>query len=149
MQVRARLADVDDGGVREGMHADCVLDAYPEQVWKGTVRQVSPVARAEGREATRRFFDVVVTLDAAAPDLMRPGMSMRVEVMRRRAEDALWCRAWRCTAGRARPRCGSPAAARRPVEVEWCTELACVVRGGVLGGRGAAGPRARPARRPS
>ena len=67
MQVRARLADVDDGAVRAGMRADCILDAYPDKVWKGTVKQVSPMARAEGREATRRFFDVLVELDQAAP----------------------------------------------------------------------------------
>ena len=89
MQVRARLSDVDDGGVRDGMHADCILDAFPKRIWKGTVKQVSPVARSEGREATRRFFDVAITLDAAAPELMRPGMSMRVEVIRRRVEGAL------------------------------------------------------------
>src|SRR5205814_684868 len=29
LQVRARLGDVDDGAVREGMRAECFLDAYP------------------------------------------------------------------------------------------------------------------------
>jgi multidrug efflux pump subunit AcrA (membrane-fusion protein) len=121
--------------VHERMHADCILDAYPGKIWKGTVAQVSPVARSEGREATRRFFDVAITLDAAAPDIMRPGMSMRVEVIRRRAEGVLIV-----------PRIALhgrfPGKAEvqltggqlTPVDVEWCTELACVLRGGVLEG---------------
>jgi multidrug efflux pump subunit AcrA (membrane-fusion protein) len=135
MQVRARLSDVDDGGVREGMHADCILDAYPERIWKGTVTQVSPVARSEGREATRRFFDVTIKLDAASPTLMRPGMSMRVEVVRRRAEGVL-------IVPRVALRGRFPGKAEvtltggqvTPVEVQWCTELSCVLGGGVLEG---------------
>jgi multidrug efflux pump subunit AcrA (membrane-fusion protein) len=134
MQVRARLPDVDDGAVKAGMRADCVLDAYPGKAWPGTVRQVSPIARAEGRDATRRFFDVTVALDQAAPDSMRPGMSMRVEVVRRRVEGVLIVpRAGVRTAeGKSRVRLAG--GADQPIELEWCTELACVVRAGVLEG---------------
>jgi HlyD family secretion protein len=134
MQVRARLSDVDDGGVREGMHADCILDAYPDKIWKGTVSQVSPVARSDGREATRRFFDVAIKLDSAAPDLMRPGMSMRVEVVRRRAEGVLIVPRVALKGrfpGKAEVLTGGQLT---PVDVEWCTELSCVLRGGVLEG---------------
>jgi multidrug efflux pump subunit AcrA (membrane-fusion protein) len=134
IQVRARLADVDDGAVREGMPADCVLDAYPGKVWKAMVRQVSPVARSEGRDSTRRFFDVVVKLDAPAVDIMRPGMSMRVEVLRRRAENTLLVpraavAGW---PGKARVRLASGQEAA--AELEWCSETACVLRGGLSEG---------------
>jgi HlyD family secretion protein len=134
MQVRARLPDVDDGAVREGMRADCVLDAFPDKTWKCSVQQVSPVARAEGREATRRFFDVVLKLEHSAPSLMRPGMSVRIEVVRRRVEDALLVPrvAVRAVPGKAEVRTSGGQA--QTVDVEWCTELACVVRGGVLEG---------------
>jgi multidrug efflux pump subunit AcrA (membrane-fusion protein) len=131
MQVRARLSDVDDGAVREGMVAECVLDAYPDKRWKGTVKQVSPVARGEGRDATRRFFDVMVALEQAAPALMRPGMSMRVEVVRRHAEGALLVPrvAVRSYPGKTEVRLNGGGV--QAVEVEWCTELACVLRAGV------------------
>jgi HlyD family secretion protein len=134
MQVRARLSDVDDGAVREGMRAACVLDAFPDKTWKCGVQSVSPVARAEGREATRRFFDVVLKLEQSAPSLMRPGMSVRIEVVRRRVEDALLVPrvALRAVPGKAEVRTSGGQA--QTVEVEWCTELACVVRGGVLEG---------------
>jgi HlyD family secretion protein len=134
MQVRARLADVDDGAVGEGMRAGCVLDAYPGRVFAGSVAQVSPVARPEGRDSTRRFFDVVVALENADPAVMRPGMSMRVEVVRRRAADALLVprAAVHTLSGRARVR--QPSGQEITVEVQWCTAEACVVRGGVLEG---------------
>lgn len=136
MQVHARLSDVDDGTVREGMAAECVLDAYPRKLWKGTVRQVSPVARAEGRDASRRFFDVVVSLDEVAADIMRPGMSVRVEVIRHRAESALLVpraalRGWPAP-NRAQVRL--PGGAVQTIEVDFCAELDCVVRSGLLEG---------------
>jgi multidrug efflux pump subunit AcrA (membrane-fusion protein) len=134
MQVRARLSDVDDGAVREGMRADCVLDAFPGRIWTCSVQQVSPVARADGREATRRFFDVVVKLEQSAPSFMRPGMSVRIEVVRRRVQDALLVPrvAVRALPGKAEVRTSGGQV--QTVDVEWCTEMHCVVRGGVLAG---------------
>ena len=88
MQVHGRLSNVDDGAVRTGMKAECTLDAYPHRRFSGSLEEVSPMARSEGRDVTRRFFDVIVTLDKAPPELLRPGMSVRVEVIRRRVSDA-------------------------------------------------------------
>jgi multidrug resistance efflux pump len=134
LQVRARLSDVDDGAVRQGMHAECSLDAYPGKIWKGTIAQVMPVARAEGRDSTRRFFDVVVTLDAAAPELMRPGMSMRVEVLRRRLESALLVPRAAVTTWPGKAKVRLAAGREETVDIDWCTETACVVRAGLLEG---------------
>jgi multidrug efflux pump subunit AcrA (membrane-fusion protein) len=133
IQVRARLGDVDDGAVREGMRADCVLDAYPNKVWKGTVRQVSPVARPEGRDSVRRFFDVVVALEGAS-ELMRPGMSVRVEVLRRRSENALLIPRAAVTSWPGKAKVRLAAGREESIEIEWCSESACVVKSGLLEG---------------
>jgi multidrug efflux pump subunit AcrA (membrane-fusion protein) len=134
IQVRARLGDVDDGAVREGMRVECVLDAYPKRIWTGVVRQVAPVARSEGRDSVRRFFDVVVTLEKPAPELMRPGMSMRVEVLRRRAENALLVPRAAITSWPGKAQVRLAAGRVETVEIDWCNESACVVRGGLLEG---------------
>jgi multidrug resistance efflux pump len=134
LQVRARLGDVDDGAVLAGMHADCVLDAYPARIWKGVVKQVAPVARAEGRDSVRRFFDVVVALEGAAPDLMRPGMSMRVEVLRRRAEGALLIPRAAVTAWPGKTRVHLASGREESIEIQWCNESACVVQGSLAEG---------------
>jgi multidrug efflux pump subunit AcrA (membrane-fusion protein) len=133
IQVRARLGDVDDGAVREGMRAECVLDAYPKKIWKGTVRQVSPVARPEGRDSVRRFFDVVVVLEGAS-ELMRPGMSVRVEVLRRRSENALLVPRAAVTSWPGKAKVRLAAGREESIEIEWCSESACVVKGGLLEG---------------
>jgi multidrug efflux pump subunit AcrA (membrane-fusion protein) len=134
MQLRARLSDVDDGAVAIGMAADCILDAYPDQSLAGIVQSVSPVARAESRESTRRSFEVVVTLRNKAPEHLRPGMSARVEVIRRRAEGALLIprQAVPRWPGAIEVRLQSGATAH--LVVDFCDELWCVVQGGVLEG---------------
>ena len=89
MQIRARLSDVDDGAVRPGMAAECILDAYPERRFRGQVRELSPIARVEGRDSQRRFFEVIVSLEHTETSIMRPGMSVRVEVLRRTLPSSL------------------------------------------------------------
>ncbi|HEY0712002.1 MAG TPA: HlyD family efflux transporter periplasmic adaptor subunit, partial [Polyangia bacterium] len=139
MQVRARLPDVDDGAVREGMRADCVLDAYPDKVWSGTVKQVSPMARPEGRDANRRFFDVIVAVNqqgaqggsGAAPGLMRPGMSVRIEVIRRRAEGALLVPRAAVRSFPGKTEITLSGGKKQTLDVDWCTDQHCVARGGV------------------
>lgn len=87
--VEARLPDVDDGTIAPGMPARVVLDTFPEASFRGTVREVAPVAQEEGMESSRRFFHTVVDLEEPDPERMIPGMSARVEVIAERVEDAL------------------------------------------------------------
>jgi HlyD family secretion protein len=81
MQVRAALSDVDDGRIAPGMRARCTLDAFPDRVLDGEVVEISPIAKPYRRDDTRRRFDVVVRIDGSDPRTMRPGMSVRVEVL--------------------------------------------------------------------
>ena len=81
MTVKARLSDVDDGKVHVGMHANCRLDAYPDEVLKGHVISLSPVARKATRGSLRQVFDVVIQLESTNQERMRPGMSVRVDIV--------------------------------------------------------------------
>lgn len=89
LRVNAVLADVDDGRVLEGMAVTTLLDAYPEQRFAGVVSEISPVAQELFPAARRRFFRVRIQLERTDPALMRPGMSVRVEVPKAGAEPAL------------------------------------------------------------
>jgi multidrug efflux pump subunit AcrA (membrane-fusion protein) len=130
MHVEARLHDVDEGAIRAGMSADCVLDAYPGRIVPGKVASISAVARLGGRDVVRRVFDVVVKLDRTDSEIMLPGMSVRVEVVRRRAEKTLLVprQALRSAGGKtyARLRDGSETA----VELEFCALHECALRRG-------------------
>ena len=89
MMVEARLSDVDDGKIAEGMRTLCTLDTYPDIPVTGMVTEISPVAHEAGRRSMQRYFRVGVNLDTSDPDLMRPGMSVKVEVETTRLSDVV------------------------------------------------------------
>ncbi len=130
MEVKASLSDVDDGRVVAGMKASCVVDAYSELIFAGTVKEVSPVAREPSSGSLRRSFEVEIALDETDPERMRPGMSVKVVVHGRKAEGVLIA-----------PRAGldltaDPPRARRvggdvEVRLGFCTPQACVVEDGL------------------
>jgi len=88
MEVIAWLSDVDHGEVLAGMPARCILDTYPQRRFAGQVTEVTEVAQEPDRSSSRRFFRVLVSLDDIDSKIMRPGMSVKVEVVRdRRTEE--------------------------------------------------------------
>ncbi|MEM7480153.1 MAG: efflux RND transporter periplasmic adaptor subunit [Acidobacteriota bacterium] len=89
MRVDARLADVDDGRVVPGMAVRCTLDAYPERIYPGRVAQIAPVAKEPSSYSLRRFFKVEIDLAETDEDRMRPGMSVKVEVLPEPVPDVL------------------------------------------------------------
>jgi multidrug efflux pump subunit AcrA (membrane-fusion protein) len=135
MEVAATLSEVDHGQVTAGMRVRCILDTYQDRIFTGTVEEVRAVAaeprRLAGGLTTVSGFPVRVSLDATDP-VMRPGMSVRVEVVRQAWTDAL-----------ALPRAAvqfenDQATARRtgstarvPVRVAGCTPVDCVIESGL------------------
>jgi multidrug efflux pump subunit AcrA (membrane-fusion protein) len=132
MEVTAQLSDVDDGQIAVGMPATCILDAYPDRPFAGTIESISEIAVEPHEKSTRRFFEVTVALDTTDTEVMRPGMSVRVDVLARTIDDAL-------IAPRAGLRMHADGTARallaggddRPVEVELCTDRACAIASGL------------------
>jgi multidrug efflux pump subunit AcrA (membrane-fusion protein) len=88
MEVLAWLSDVDEGAVRAGEAARCTLDTYPDRILPGRVLEVGDIAEERIRDTGVRAFRVVVALDESDPALMRPGMSVKVEVPRAPARPA-------------------------------------------------------------
>jgi multidrug resistance efflux pump len=78
--VQAQLSDVDDRRIAPGQEVVCVLDAYPSETFHGRVAEIAPVAREGDANSLRRSFPVRVLLDRL-DRRMRPGMSVRVEVL--------------------------------------------------------------------
>ena len=89
MNVVARLIDVDDGRIAPGMRALCRLDTYPEREFPGHVIEIAPVAQEDDDQSLRRSFRVVIRLDDSDPERMRPGMSVRAEVLPLPLTDAI------------------------------------------------------------
>lgn len=137
MEVQATLAEADHGRIAPGMMARCILDTYPRRVFDGEIVEVGSVAADGGRgwfaSATRAGFPVRISLARSDP-LMRPGLSVRVEVVRRTWEEAL-------VVPRGAVRFAEEGAVVRradgeavPVALGACTPTECVVDSGLAVG---------------
>jgi multidrug resistance efflux pump len=133
LHVVARLPDVDDGRITPGMPAHCVLDAWPREPLGCKVRAIAPLAEEEHAQSLRRFVQVLVDLEAVDPERMRPGMSVRVEVLSHRTEGALLAprAGLRLSGAEARAHLAS---GERRVELGPCNARDCVVRAGLREG---------------
>lgn len=131
MVVEGSLSDVDDGRVQPGMRVRCTVDAFAMRPFMGTVRAVSPVAHASGRNSQRRFFAVVVDLDETDAEVLRPGLSVKLEVQARLAEQAVLVP--RAGIDRSEANATATTVDGRDVEVaiDFCTPQACAVSSGL------------------
>ena len=136
LAVHASLSDVDDGRIAPGAQVLCTLDAYPTTTYRGHVVDISPVARQSRRSPLLRYFPVRITLDQADTRRMRPGMSVRVEVMGPEVRDALLVPRVALdvkadgTGARALLASGGSA----PVRLGACSASECVVESGISEG---------------
>jgi multidrug resistance efflux pump len=136
MEVQATLAEPDHGKVSPGMKARCILDTYPDRVFEGNVKEVGSVASEGGRgwARTRPGFPVRVSLESTDP-LMRPGLSVRVEVVR-----GTWIDALVVPRGAVRFQEGGAVVRHTgksdpvPVSLTTCTPVDCVVEEGLAEG---------------
>lgn len=131
MIVRASLSDVDDGLVQPGMEVLCVLDAHPGKVYKGRVMEISPVARELNRSPLLRYFPVRIALERSDPERMRPGMSVRVEVMGQERRNVLLVPRESLDFSGAKPRVLLADGGAAEVRLGPCGALECVVESGL------------------
>ena len=89
MKVVARLSDVDDGRIATGMPAVCTLDAYPAISFIGQITEIAPIAQEDSNQSMRRSFRVEILLDESDAGRMRPGMSVKAEILPPPREEAL------------------------------------------------------------
>jgi HlyD family secretion protein len=85
MQVEANVSEADIGGVGESKPAHFRVDAYPKQLFEGTVTQVRNAPISIQNVVT---YDVVIAVDN--PELkLKPGMTANVTIVTARKEDPL------------------------------------------------------------
>ncbi len=85
MEVQANVDEADIGKVDEGQEVTFTVDAYPEQQFKGKVRQVrlSP-------QVTQNVVNYTVIIDVPNPDLkLMPGMTATVTILIDKKESIL------------------------------------------------------------
>ncbi len=83
--IRVNLNEVDIGKVAVGMPVRITLDAYPQKVFTGKVRFVSPAAKLLDKI---KVFPIEISLDELS-DAYRTGMSANVEILGQKREKAV------------------------------------------------------------
>jgi multidrug efflux pump subunit AcrA (membrane-fusion protein) len=134
MMVQANLSDVDDGRIAPGSEVLCTLDAYPSTPYRGRVIDISPVARESRRSPLLRFFPVRIALEKTDPRRMRPGMSVRVEVLGPETRDALLAPRQALDFDGREPRALLASGGSAPVKLGPCSASECVVESGLSEG---------------
>lgn len=81
MEARAFVSEVDGGLLRAGQRARVVVDSHAGTEFTGAVDHVPEVAERLRRLSNVRVFIARLKLDAADPQLMKPGMSVRAEII--------------------------------------------------------------------
>jgi HlyD family secretion protein len=134
MIVNADLSDVDDGRVTPGMEVLCALDAYPGETYHGRVEDVAAVAQEAQRRPLLRSFPVRIRLDRVDTRRMRPGMSVRVEVLGPPVRNALLVPRAALDLAARPPRVRLAAGGTAEVHLGACNAAECVVEKGVREG---------------
>ena len=86
LEAVANVAEADVGAIRPGQSVDLQVDAFPRQVFRGTVRLVAPEAVVEQNVTS---FQVRITLAGDARGKLRSGMNLTANVLVGRRTDAL------------------------------------------------------------
>lgn len=129
MEVAATLSQVDHGRIGPGMAARVIIDTFPDRVFEARVEEVGAVA-AEARD--RAGFPVRIALATSDPAVMRPGLSVRVEVLRVRWAAALTVPRGAVTFEKAEAFVeGGGFGRRRQVELLGCTPVVCAIESGL------------------
>jgi hypothetical protein len=134
--IEAGLSDVDEGRIQPGMVAVCTVDAYPDQPLTGVVQTVSPVAQEVGRQTRRRFFNVMIELgDGSTIEGLKPGLSVRIDIVIRRAEDAIVAPRAGLDLSTSPPRARLADGSEVEVDVDFCDAQSCAVTSGLEPGQ--------------
>ena len=88
MKVLTQINETDIERVWVDQEASVRLDAFPKMAFKGKVIFVSRICKKPDKNATTKVFDVVVLLEGADP-VLKPGMTVRCELLVAEVEDAL------------------------------------------------------------
>jgi HlyD family secretion protein len=85
MQVKTSIDEADIGKIQEGQTAQFTVDAYPDQKFEGTVKQIRLAP-----DVVQNVVSYSVILEVSNPDmLLKPGMTANVTVIIQRATDVL------------------------------------------------------------
>jgi len=89
MEAKLQVLETEAVGLVVGQRADVIIDAYPDRPLTGTVSSISATATSIEQDNPVKYFSVVVSLDQADPEWIKPGGRVRAEIHISRAPNAI------------------------------------------------------------
>lgn len=80
MQLKAQIAEPDSGQIALGQKVKISLDGTQELVVQGKIVTLGRVFRDNSSQDKKRIIDVIIEFDETDINIMRPGMTARIEV---------------------------------------------------------------------
>jgi len=81
LRVQAWVSETHVQRIKAGQDVDLCLDAYPDNRFRGVIKEVSQSAEAIRRWGKSNYFRADVEVDKLDPDIMKPGMSVKCDVL--------------------------------------------------------------------
>jgi multidrug efflux pump subunit AcrA (membrane-fusion protein) len=89
MEVSAYVLEADAGGLEPGRTARIYPESRPGHSYAATVTRVDSVAKPRFRASPVQYFTVTLSMDATDPEILKPGLGVRVEILLDDLKDAL------------------------------------------------------------
>ena len=81
MEAEVYVLEVDGSGLVENQPAEVIVEARPEQVWKGKVRVVDKLAQPRDPNSPVNYFGVMIALATTDKAIMKPGQRVRAALV--------------------------------------------------------------------
>jgi len=79
--IKAEFAEPDTARLRKGQTVKVIFEAYPENAYMGKISVLGQAYYPKSNSNSKVVFDALIELDGNKPDVMRPGMKAKVEVV--------------------------------------------------------------------
>jgi len=89
LRVQAWVSETHAQQTRVGQTVELILDAYPESRFQGVIKEISQSAESVRRWGKSNYFKVDIEMDKLDPDIMKPGMSVKCNVLGTAQKDVL------------------------------------------------------------
>jgi len=81
LEVHLEIPERESARIATGQAVQFTLDAAPDRIFKGRITDLASVVHTRSTNQPAKVFDATVTLDNPDPELMRPGMSVKAEIL--------------------------------------------------------------------
>lgn len=88
LQAHLEIPERESARIRVGQSVRFELDAVPDRQFQGRIIELASVIHTRSLNQPEKVFDATVVLDNADTELMRPGMSVKAEILVEPLEDS-------------------------------------------------------------